>query len=135
MVSIGEPIRYLLRVKDIDWQGSNGPLGTKKCNFDIWDKKRFFVLESGFFVKRAYHQYNWVSPQKNIHPEKNFRGRTVVNQTWWDRPGHQKNDPHRQRTCSRPVLWRKVRFNVLPKSRNGPKIRFPKKNTQNPQKD
>ena len=31
---IREPIRHLFCVKNIDWRGSNGPLGKKKCNLD-----------------------------------------------------------------------------------------------------
>ena len=39
-------------------------------------------------------------------------------------PFLQKNDPHRQRTWSRPVLWRNGRFYVLSKSRKWPENPF-----------
>ena len=32
--------------------------------------EKVFVLESRFFVKRAYHKYAWGYPKKIFHPEK-----------------------------------------------------------------
>ena len=31
---IGEPMRHLFFIENIDWRGSNWSLGTKMCNFD-----------------------------------------------------------------------------------------------------
>ena len=70
---IGEPIRHLFYVKNNDRRGSNRQLGTKKCNFDpknliFGTKSQFVVLESWFFVRRAYHQYI------RGYPEQIFQG-------------------------------------------------------------
>ena len=52
-------MRHLFRVENIDQCGSNWPLGTKKCNFDMkiwifWAKSQFIVLEVQY---RAYDKY------------------------------------------------------------------------------
>ena len=50
------------------------------------------------------------------------------NETWWNRPGHRKNDPEGQWTQSGPELRRNGRFYVRPKSGFWPKNGFyPKK--------
>merc|ERR1711874_567612 len=50
------------------------------------------------------------------------------NETWGNRPGHQKNDPEGQRTRSGPELRRNRRFYVRPKSGFWPENRsYPKK--------
>merc|ERR1711884_643461 len=50
------------------------------------------------------------------------------NETWWNRPGHQKNDPEGQRTKSGPESRRNGHFYVPPKSGFWPKNGFyPKK--------
>ena len=46
-------MRHLFRVENIDWWGSNWPLGAKMCFFDpkiwiFWAKSQFFVLWSQF---------------------------------------------------------------------------------------
>ena len=51
--SYGEPIKYLFRPKNFDRLGSNFDL--KILIFGT--KSQLFVLESRFFIKRAYHQY------------------------------------------------------------------------------
>ena len=43
------------------------------------------------------------------------------NETWWNHPGYQKNDPEGQRTRSGPELRRNGRFYVRPKSGFWPK--------------
>ena len=146
-------MRHLFRVENIDRWGSNWLLGAKMCFFDpkIWifgAKSQFFV-GIAVFVYRAYYQYTWgyiipirTTPKIFLFPSYWFLAIsghshfasittlfwTIVNQTWWDRPDHQKNDPQWQRTWSRPELRRNSRFYVWPKSVFWPKIRFiPKK--------
>ena len=57
-----KPIRHLFRVKNIDWWGSNGLLGTKKCNFnppnfDVWDLMSFFCFETAAFTSFRKVEY------------------------------------------------------------------------------
>ena len=51
---------------------------------------------------------------------------TIIKESWWDRPGHQKNDPYWQRNG---------RFYVLPKSGKRAENQCFKKDTRNPLKD
>ena len=73
---IGEPIRHLFRLKNIDRRGSNGLLGTKKCNIDpkiliIWDQKSIFCLGAAIFRQKNISPINSGVPRKKFHPQKN----------------------------------------------------------------
>ena len=68
---IGEPIRYLLRVKNIDRQGSNGPLGTKSAIL-IFGIKSHFLFWNRDFSSNGHIINTPEGPPKKIFIPKKF---------------------------------------------------------------
>ena len=112
---IGEPIRHLFRVKNIDRRDSNGPLGKNvqfsPQNFYIWDKKSIVLFWNHDFLSKGL--FTNMSNAQSLVPLILDRGQ----QNLVGPSGPPKNNPHSQRTSSRQELRRNGCFYVL--SKNG----------------